>query len=143
MNLTYKYEWRGKAPDCLVVRDGVILDQNVFNEALTDMVKGHLYDLNHDKCLVHEHCNCHVLVTAYIKLDSGFTHELYGTVPMIREKAEAVFMWKHYMKLNDAQIEALLKELSGQLFWKNILDGGVLLSDRKYNLNKWVKENET
>ena len=41
-----------------MIVDGVILNQSVDQDALVDPVKGHLWDIKEDKCLVHKFCDC-------------------------------------------------------------------------------------
>ena len=54
--------WMGKKPPtAIVVVGGTIKNQSVEQEALADPVKGHLWNIPENKCLVHPVCDCSVL----------------------------------------------------------------------------------
>ena len=82
MKVKTVFIWLGKPPKCMKVKGNVIDDQSIFQNALADPMKGHLWDLEKNKCLVHENCDCQLAV--------HFTAEvvLSGTVQRVREYAK-------------------------------------------------------
>jgi len=72
LKVTTIFEWYGEPPRCEAVQinaagtRGIIRGQTVFQEAITDPVKGHLWDLKNDKCLVHQNCDCKLLIHVFI-----------------------------------------------------------------------------
>lgn len=60
--------WSGKPPKCAVVQGNRIEGQDVMQDKLGDPVKGHLWDLKRDKCLVHDRCNCKLYVFLHAEI---------------------------------------------------------------------------
>ena len=88
ISFVYLYRWQGDAPNCLTIKDGQASHQNLFNSELMDPVKGHLYDLDHDRCLVHQQCTCKLHVTCLALLNSRLFASTSGSVPTVRKAVQ-------------------------------------------------------
>jgi len=82
MEVRCVFIWLGKPPECMKLKGNVIDDQSIFQDVLADPMKGHLWDLKKNKCLVHEGCDCQL--GAYFKAEVTFG----GTVERVREYAK-------------------------------------------------------
>lgn len=82
MEVKCVFIWLGKPPKCMKLKGNVIDDQSIFQKMLADPMKGRLWNLEKNKCLVHEGCDC--------QLGAYFTAQIQfgGTVERVREFAK-------------------------------------------------------
>ena len=92
--------WSGNPPRCEKVKNGEITNQSIFQQELTDPVKGNLWDVKEGKCLVHKDCDCTMLAITHIDVI------IIGNTKAVRETAR---------KIQDAYVEhykPVMKQLS-------------------------------
>lgn len=69
------FVWVGDPPKCEAVEGVYIYNQDIKQDELFDPVKGHLWDLNGNNCLVHGVCECKLWSHVELKIS------LYGPEP--------------------------------------------------------------
>ncbi|MDH5786974.1 MAG: hypothetical protein OEZ40_01600 [Candidatus Bathyarchaeota archaeon] len=104
MKFEYVFQWVGEFPKCIVVDGkGFIRGQSLFQEAISDPVKGHIWDLEKNNCLVHNGCNCVLIVWITAKGPKGCLPYKGQTVfearRTINEYSSNPFAVKLYKKL--------------------------------------------
>lgn len=82
MKVKCVFIWLGEPPKCMKVKGNAIDDQSIFQDMLADPMKGLLWDLEKNKCLVHDSCNCQLAVHFTAEID------FRGTVERVREYAK-------------------------------------------------------
>jgi len=81
-DVKHKIRWVGDYPKNTAVIDGegYVKDGGIFQDVITDPVKGHLWDLKRNKCLVHPVCDCKLYVTTHV------TFSLFGRVSEVQKQ---------------------------------------------------------
>ena len=69
LKVGYVFVWVGKPPKCKTIQNKIIVDQNIFQDELVDPSYGHLWDLKNDKCLVHQNCDCKLIVMMVMQIN--------------------------------------------------------------------------
>jgi hypothetical protein len=102
MKIKYEFRWVGAHPNCSIFHGDRIHGQSITQEAITDPVKGHLWDLKYNNCMVHESCDCVLLVyvivcdhyclcyKAMTVPEAQAWLDMYNTIPSFRETLEKV-----------------------------------------------------
>ena len=99
LTFSYRYEWRGETPDYLVFRKRPIVGADLFANELMDPVKGHIYDLDRDQCLIHTNCDCRVYVICFAKFNRHRIASTAGWVPQVRKAVR--FLQQQFQRIED------------------------------------------
>lgn len=78
------FTWSGRPVNCEKLVDGKIVDQDIMQDAITDPVKGHLYDLKEGICLV----KGLGVVSVFADVDVDFN--LFGKADKVRKCVEKI-----------------------------------------------------
>ena len=82
-----------------------------------DPVKGHIYDLDRDRCMVHQKCDCKLYVSCFAILNSELFASTAGSVPTVR-KAVTFFKEQLNKIVESANNPEVYWVLHGDLQWR-------------------------